>query len=137
MTKTLSLLYLLTLLMSCDRPACKNTNPLFDQYTADHEEYKQELARELKRVDAAELTFWVASYQEKNGLPTINANIQGDGLCSVIALTIGESRNGIEDVITKKGGGYRGAELKDLKFEVVQNGADTKFLFRSVSSIID
>src|SRR5690349_17268747 len=56
----------LLLLVSCDRPECQNYNKVFDQYTPDREEYKLELAKEVKGKEG-KLRYWLDKYQEKRG----------------------------------------------------------------------
>lgn len=127
----------LTLILSCDKPVCENTNPVFDQYAPHSKEYKDELARQLKLVDNSKLSYWMGIYVEKNNLRYIYADIQGDGLCAVIVSTVKDSQEGIEGILKAKGMGYRGAELRDLKFDLLQDSSGTEFIFKSVDSIVD
>lgn len=135
--KLLSAFYVLTLIVSCDRPECKNTNPIFNQHAPQTKVYKDELARQLKLVDNSKLSYWMGFYQKKDNQEYIHANIQGDGLCAVIALSIKESQDGIEGILRTKGKSYHGAGLKGLKFDVVQDSSRTEFVYKSVESIID
>ncbi|UPT70654.1 MAG: hypothetical protein M0D53_16560 [Flavobacterium sp. JAD_PAG50586_2] len=59
-------LCLLSSFVSCDRPDCKNNNPIFDKYLTNENEYKAELAKQLSRTNKSELTFWMDSYKEEN-----------------------------------------------------------------------
>lgn len=135
--KTLTVFCLLTFIASCDRPVCKNTNPIFDKYSPDAKEYKDELAKQLTTVDRSKLTYWMDTYQENNDAKLINVHIQGDGLCAKIVLTINDSDKGIEGIIKTKGMGYRGAELEDLKFDIKQDSTSTEFVFQEISGIVD
>lgn len=124
-------------LASCDRPSCKTTNPVFDSSSPQSQEYKSELAKQLKLVDRSELSYWVGMYRENAGSQFIHTYIQGDGLCAVIVLKVEDSQQGIQGILKTKGKGYRGAELKDLKFNVRQDSVNTEFVFKSVASILD
>ena len=131
-------IFVLTILVTgCDRPTCKNTNPVFDKYSPDAKEYKDELVKQLATVDKSKLTYWMDTYQADNNSQYINAHIQGDGLCAKIVLTINSSDKGIEGIIKTKGMGYRGAELEDLKFDIKQDSTSTEFIFQEISGIVD
>jgi hypothetical protein len=67
----------------------------------------------------------------------ITASVQGDDLCAKIVLIVKESTSGIEDIVEREGLGYRGAELKELEFDIIQSKTDTDFIFRKVSSVVD
>ncbi|MEQ1665520.1 MAG: hypothetical protein ABL927_09120 [Bdellovibrionales bacterium] len=135
--KTLTVLFMLTFIVSCDRPVCKNTNTIFDKYSPDTKEYKDELVIQLAKVDKSKLTYWMDTYQEVNNSKYIYAHIQGDGLCAKIVLTVNGSDKGIDGILKTKGMGYRGAELEDLKFEIKQDSTSTKFVFQEISGIVD
>ncbi|WP_264521362.1 hypothetical protein [Flavobacterium sp. N1994] len=135
--KTLSVLYLLAFLLSCDRPVCKNTNPIFDKYTPDTKEYKNELGKQLAKVDTSQLSYWMDKYQEKNKAPYLWVYIQGDGLCAEVVLKVNDSHKGIEGILENKGKGYGGAELKNLKFDIKQDSIKTEFSFKEISGIVD
>ena len=136
-TLILTIFGLAILAGGCDRPVCKNTNPIFDKYAPDAREYKDELAKQLATIDRSKLTYWMDTYQENNDAKLINVHIQGDGLCAKIVLTINDSDKGIEGIVKNKGMGYRGAELEDLKFDIKQDGTSTAFVFQEISGIVD
>lgn len=135
--KTISVFYFLLLIVSCDRPECNNTNPIFNKYSPETKIYKDELVKELKKVENSKLTYWMDSYQEINNSKFIYVHIQGDGLCAKIMLTIDSSEIGIEEMLEKKGLTYSGAELENLKFDIKKDNKSTAFIFREVSGIID
>jgi|LauGreSuBDMM15SN_2_FD.fasta_scaffold494228_1 hypothetical protein len=135
--KTLTFFFLITFIASCDRLVCKNTNIIFDKYSPDTKEYKNELVNQLAKVDKSKLTYWMDTYQEDNNSKYINAHIQGDGLCAQIVLTVNGSVKGIDGILKTKGMGYRGAELEDLKFYIKQDSTSTEFVFQEISGIVD
>jgi hypothetical protein len=137
LTFILTIFGLAILVVGCDRPVCKNTNLIFNKYSADAKEYKDELVKQLATVDKSKLTYWMDTYQENNDAKLINIHIQGDGLCAKIILTINGSDKGIEGIIKSKGIGYSGAELEDLKFGIKQDSTSTEFVFQEISGIVD
>lgn len=130
-------LCLFSLNVSCDRPVCKNTNSIFDKYAPNENEYKAELVKQLAKTDKSKLAYWMDTYREKNNTKYLEVYIQGDGLCAKMELTVNDSEKGIEGILEKKGGGYCGAELEDLKFDIEQDSTSTKFIFKEISGIID
>ena len=135
--KIITAFSVLIFIVSCDRPVCKNTNVIFDKFTPETKEYKDELIKQIAKVDKTKLTYWMKSYQENDNLQSINVNIQGENLCAVIVLKISSSENGIEGILKNKGKGYIGAELKNLKFEIEKDSATTEFVFEEIGGIID
>lgn len=127
---------LTTVFISCDRPDCKNTNPLFDNYSPDSREYKVELLKQLKNIDKLKLSYWFKEYGESNGKEMLFFNIQGDGLCAVITLNI-EQWSKLEEFRQKKGDSFRGAEFKNLEFDIRQDSKNVYFIFRDFERIID
>ena len=128
---------LVFLLISCDRPECTNTNEIFDKYAPNTREYKDELVKQLKLIDKSKLTYWMSVYHEEKNSKYIRAHIQGDGLCAKIELLVKDSQKGIEGIIKHKGMSYSGAELEELKFEIIQDSTTTEFVFEEISGIVD
>ena len=122
--------------ISCDRPECKNTNPIFDEYSPISIEYKTELAKQLKNIDKSKLSFWFKEYVESNGQELLFFNVQGDGLCAVIALNV-EQWSKLKELRQKKGVSFRGAEFKNLKFDIKQDSTNVNFILRDFDRIID
>ena len=129
--------YVMFFITSCDRPTCENTNPIFNKYSPDTKEYKDELVKQLNKVDKSKLTYWMDTYQEINDSRYISVYTQGDSLCAKIILKIDSSENGIERILEKKGMSYCGAELEDLKFDIKKDSISTEFVFQEISGIID
>jgi hypothetical protein len=130
------LLSLTAMFISCDRPDCKNTNPLFDNYSPDSREYKTELIKQLKNKDKLKLSYWFNEYVVSNGQELLLFNIQGDGLCAIIVLTV-EQWDKLKELRQKKGVSFRGAEFKNLKFDIQQDFTNVNFILRDFDRIID
>lgn len=121
--------------LSCDRPECTNTNPVFDKFLPAAEEYKAELAKQLQKD--GDITYWIDRYEERNGQPYLHVFIQGDSLCARGIVQIGRSDETAADVIKAKAGGYHGAELCNPELEIHQDTSTTTFSFASLGRIID
>ena len=123
-------------LISCDRPVCKNTNPIFDKYQPVSKEYKLELIKQLSIVDKSKLTYWFKEYTGNENKEQLHFHIQSKELCAVLVLDM-EQWNKLEHFRKVKGGGYRGAEFVDLQFDIEQDSLNPKFVYRNLSRIID
>ncbi len=123
--------------VSCNKTACENTNLIFSQYSPHAKEYKDELVKQISQFEKSGLSFWLDSYHKDNSSEYIIAQIEGDGLCAKIVLSIKDSKNGIENVVEHGGMGYHGARLQELEFEVIQNETKTEFVFRRVGDVLD
>ena len=135
--KSITVFCFLTFIVSCDRPICKNANPIFDKFSPDRKEYKDELIKELEKIDKTKLIYWMENYHEIGKSQFIYVNIQGDGLCAKIVLTIESPKKGIEGILKNKGNGYIGAKLENLKFEIKKDSTSTEFVFKEISGILD
>jgi hypothetical protein len=134
--KCLAILLLVAGFFSCDRPVCKNKNPIFDDYQPISKEYKQELIHQLSIVDKSKLRYWFKEYAEYENNVQLHFYIQSKELCAVLVLDV-EQWNKLEHFRKVKGGGYRGAEFKKLQFEIEQDTINPKFVYRDFSKIID
>ena len=129
-------------LISCDRPVCKNTNLIFDDYQPVSKEYKQELIRQLSIVDKSNLTYWFKGYTEYENEEQLHFYIQskkkgsGAKLCAVLVLNV-EQWNKLEHIRKVRGHGYRGAQFINLQFDIEQDILNPKFVYRDFSRIID
>ena len=135
--KTLTAFCLLIFVVSCDRPQCKNTNPVFDKFSPNEKEYKDELVRQLKSVDNSKLSYWLDKYQEDDGLQYLHVFIQGDGLCAKGIVTIKKWDDKLEGIHKAKGMGYSGAELTNLKFDIYQDSSKTELIYQNLDGIVD
>ncbi len=137
LTSLLTIFGLLVLTAGCDRPVCENTNPIFEQFSPDEKEYKNELVKQLSNFNKSEVSYWMDSYQENNGTQSILVKVQGDGLCAKILFVIDDSDKGIEEILKNKGKGYHGAELENVRFDVKKEGESYEFMFKGISGIVD
>ena len=122
--------------ISCDRPRCNNKNLIFETFEPNSKKYKDELVAQLNSVDSSQLAYWLKKYDNQNGKETLYFNIQGDGLCAVLHLSVNHW-NKLEHIRERKGIGRRGAEFTNLKFQIYQDSSSTDFVYISYDRLID
>lgn len=121
---------------SCDRPDCTNTNPVFDSHGVETIAYKRELASEIERIGMDNLSYWLSDYTSENGKEFITVNIQGEGLCALGMLQVNDWTH-IEGIKKTEGVSYRGAELKGLVFDIIDDGSSIDFIYQNIDRIVD
>jgi len=131
--KTVTIFSVSIFIVSCDRPECKNINPVFDKYSPETREYKNELVKHLKRIDNSKLSYWLDKYQEDDSLQYLHVFIQGDGLCAKGVVTVNKWDDKLEGIHKAKGKGYSGAELTNLKID----STNTELIYQSIDAIVD
>lgn len=123
-------------LFACDRPACTNANPIFDQNEPTSKVYKEELAKQIQLVDANKLKYWLAKYETQEEEEFLHFYVQGEGVCAQIVLTMKEWDR-LENVRNAKGKSYIGAEFTNLVFDIQQDTRQTAFVYKDFGRIID
>jgi hypothetical protein len=121
---------------SCNMPACKNTDPVFDQFSPGSREYNTELAQQMRKQGAGGLRYWFDRYTERHGKQYITVVIQGDSLCARGEILV-LNKAGLEHMIEMKGKSYSGAELRGLRIRVEQDSGKPVFVYHGLEKIID
>ncbi len=121
-------------LISCERPECMNSNPVFAKYKPESKEYKTELLNQLKKIDNSKLSFWFKEF--KNDDETLIFNVQADGLCALIQFKV-KQWDKLSELRTKKGISFGGAEFKNIKFYTLQDSNNIEFILTDFDRIID
>ncbi len=119
----------------CDRPKCTNTNPVFEQYAPNSNEYKSELIHQLKLRQPGDVHYWINKYEEIDRKPFMTIYIQADGLCAEGYLDI-KNPNKLQKYKNVKGISYSGAELRGLQYAIDTINGKITFLFEE-GKIID
>ncbi|MEM6346040.1 MAG: hypothetical protein AAF927_19280 [Bacteroidota bacterium] len=132
----LILIYGLITLTACDRPACSNANPIFDEYPPSAEVYKAALAKELGKREADQLSYWIQKHEKIEGQDYLYCNVQGDDLCAILVLSAADWKK-LSSVVEAGAISYRGAELTNLKYQILAEGGKTQFVFMDYENIID
>lgn len=130
------LLLLLGLSPACDRPRCETANAVFKDHAIESIEYKKELSQEIEEQNKEELQFWFKKYKKDEKGERIYVNVQGEALCAIMELEV-FSWEGIENIRKYKGKSYVGAELIDLRYDVVKENGDVRFVYQGVEGIFD
>jgi len=130
------LVFLLVCFISCDRPHCVNNNPIFDEYSPDSKEYKQELIKQLSIVDQSKLTYWLKDYIENENEVQLHFYIQSKELCAVLVLNV-EQWGKLEQLRKTKGKGRFNAKFINLQFDIVQDTLNPRFIYKNHFRISD
>lgn len=120
---------------SCNRPECRNINPVFDKFTFDTKEYKSELARQIQSIGTENLSYWFDKYLNKGSKEFIVIHIQGAELCAIGEIQV--NNWGKISGMRREVSGYRGAELRGLKIQIEQDSTGTNFVYDNIDRIID
>ena len=127
---------ILLALSGCDMPECKNTNPVFDEYSLRTNEYKAELAKQLRTRKPEDIRYWIGYYHIVGGRESVSVYTQADSLCAMMFLDISNGE-GWKRFKEAKGGGYNGAEIKGMQYHVRQSITGPEFIFDSMDYIFD
>lgn len=126
----------IALLPSCDRSECENTNPVFDEYSPESLEYKEELLHRIGETDPEELRYWLKEYEERKDGDYLVFHVQGGELCALMEFKIDDDA-GLEDIIEKKGVSYRGAEFVGLQYGIERKPDQIVFIYSTHERIVD
>jgi len=124
------------LLSSCDRQDCKNTNPIFDNFSINSEEYISELVNQISKNNSEDLEYWFEEYLEEKGKEYLIVNVQNDSICAKMKIQV-KNWNGIEAIKKTKGESYQGAKLDGLTFDIEIDSINTDFIFKNIERVID
>jgi hypothetical protein len=133
----ISLLTLISLLLSCGKPACENKNTVFDQFTPETTEYKNELLKQLSLQKDKDLSYWFDRYQVKDNKEYILVDISGKDLCAKGFLLVTNWSDTMQELRNTKGEGYHGAKLDGLRIGIKIDEAQTELLLTEVGKIVD
>lgn len=124
---------------SCDRPDCKNSNPVFDQNPPSSAIYKRDLARMINKTGHDNVRYWIDEYVAKDGKTFMTVYTQGPGLCAkgILDITNSHGNERLQHFKDVKGVSYNGAELSGLAYEIDSSHGDYNFIFKNVERIID
>lgn len=122
------------LFLGCDRPQCRNTNPVFDKFTPGSREYRAELVSQLRKADPHRLNYWMDDVQIINSKRYLEVHVQGGDLCAKALLDIGDWK---KELSPGSMIGYKGAELTGLQYEVINDSTGPWLRMVKVERIID
>lgn len=122
---------------SCGNRDCKNANPILDKSSPDSKEYHVELLKELQSAEASTIVYTLERYEEKDEVPYLHMNIQGENLCATAVVLVLKSDKNLQKIQQNKGEGYVGSEFKNLKVKIFSDESKTVFLYEGVETIED
>lgn len=133
--QNLFVLIVLILSISCDRPNCKNSNPIFEKFPPESDEYKSELADKIGLIGIENLDYWFDKYHMTNNKEFIEVFVQNDSLCAKAILEVNDwsKIKGLRQV----NNGYSGAKLNGLTMRIEKVGIQTRFILENLKSIDD
>lgn len=120
-------------LLSCGRPECNTTNPIFISHAPSSPAYKKELITRLQDVNREPLSYWFAGYAVENSKEYLKFDVQGEGICANGLLEVRDWDEKVENIRRVKGKSYKGAELRGLRFTVEGNN----LVYQGLDRIID
>ncbi|MBS1560276.1 MAG: hypothetical protein JSS89_01590 [Bacteroidetes bacterium] len=123
-------------LASCTPSEKSDRSVFFSTHDPASEEYRSELARQLRTTDGSSVTYTFERYAKIDGNDHIVVDIVTDDFQATATMRV-ESWDGLEGIRNTRGQGYAGAELKDLTFEVRNGGSGTEFIYAGVGAIVD
>lgn len=136
MKHVIAFLLCLSFFASCERPECRNTNPVFDKFPPESNEYKAELIRQLNRPDLVKLTYWIDKYVKDSTKEYMYISVQAKDICAKGILDITNAED-LEAFKRVKGMSYQGSELSGLVYTIDSTGGAYNFVFKDVVWIAD
>lgn len=131
-------IFLFVALLSCSKPDCTNSNPVFNKYAPNTKQYNEELARQLKKHKPNQLRYWIESTAISGNREYLVAEVQGEDLCAMLWLDItNDGDRKMEHVKLVKARSYEGAALLGLKYQVAENEDGYHFVYQSVEVVLD
>jgi hypothetical protein len=110
------------------KPACHNTDLVFDQYGPTDQSYKAALITRIHQTDPKRVHYYVDNYKEINGKPFIIINVQGDSFCAKMQIDI-KNPNKLRDFKNVKGISYSSEEIKGFQYHTDTVEGEYKFVF--------
>ncbi len=120
----------------CRSPKCTCHDPVLNASRPDSEAYTLRLANLLEATDQTTLSFWFTGYEEKEGNESMIFRVKGETLCAEMRLRV-EDWTMLNDLRSRKGVSYRGAEFVNLQYDIRRDSSGTAFIFRKFDRIID
>ncbi|HNE27803.1 MAG TPA: hypothetical protein PLW66_01475 [Saprospiraceae bacterium] len=121
---------------SCGQAQQTDRHSVFSQLPPDNPVYKAELARQIRTMGAGRLDYRVEAYAERNNEDFLLVRVQGEGLDAIAEMNVPEWQK-LGKIRENKGLGYRGAYLAGLRFDILDEAQDVRFVFRDLDRIVD
>jgi len=129
------LVIIISVMISCNRPECVNSNPIFDQFEPLSDKYKKELILQIEKIGRSKISYYISSIKEVNDKDYLVLYVQGNDLCALGYFEV-RDKNKLEDVFRTKGLGYKGARVKGFEFSI-QEDEKIDLVYKNLASIVD
>lgn len=120
----------------CSPADCVNTNPIFDKYSPEDKEYREELANVVNRCHKDSIAAWIHSYDVVHGREYMYVNMIGRSVCAIAMMDITGNEE-LKQYRKVKGHSFNGAFLPHLKYHVEQTEHGVDFVLDKVGEMID
>ena len=120
-------------LLSCHN--ANNTNKTFATHDPNSKLYKEELAKHIANYGDG-LTYTFNKCLTINGRPYLDITFSGRNI-NAKGLVLVNNWNKLNDLKRTNGKGYSGAELKNLKLDIINSNAGPSFIYKDLDAIID
>jgi hypothetical protein len=121
---------------SCNRPTCKNSNPIFDEFYFRSSAYQVELQNQLSSRKQSDVRYWLADFTDEGESAYLIVDIQADELCAKGLFKINEWHK-LENIRKTKGKGYFGAELRGLLLAFSDDPKSHALVYQDLVKIVD
>jgi hypothetical protein len=118
---------------------CNNTNPIFDKYNPDSDEYKKELIKKLRLLGIENATYYITGCGHNKEYDTeyLSVRVEGKELCAYADINIYKKDKHITSIFETEAFGYRGSEIEGLKLEISKDSTRPEFIYHGMKRIID
>ena len=140
---------LIFIFTSCENVGhCENQNPIFQQFEPNSKEYKNELIQKLESIGVNNVKFIITgcgnqeefaevSRREPKCKDALYVRLEGNSLCAFATLLINKRDRHILDIFETESFGYRGAEIKGLRLEIINDSINPKLIYHGMDGIRD
>ena len=120
----------------CNFTSSENTDPVLNRFEPESKEYQNALAKQVQAEGMSNISYSFQNYYQKNGQDFIVVSMKAPHLRAQAEMLVQEWGN-MKGVHAAAGGGYRGAGLRGLRYDIIQDTAGAKFIYKGVDKVID
>ncbi len=134
-TLKIALIACILTLTACNNIHDNTSKTVFDKFSPDTREYKNELAAKLKlNPEGVHYTF--NKFVENDGKEYLDIQIKGDNF-NATGLVLVNNWSKLEEIKRTKGKGYSGAELRGLKLDIEEDSSGANLIYKDLEEIVD
>ncbi len=133
LTITFNFLIITLLFVSCQN---EKSNKTLNKLKPESYLYKKEVAKIINDSTLG-ATYFFEKYSFKNNTEYLTVKVETPDSEAFIDVKVLKWDSIVSRIKETEGKGYRGAELKNLKLKVLDDGKQVEFIYSSVDEIID